>query len=165
MKAALDVHYTREKAFAACVVFNTWHDSEATEIYRKSVSFPSRYQPGRFYERELPCLLAVLKHSKHQYSTIVIDGFVHLKKPAVKGLGAHLYESLPYSTVVIGVAKKPLKIADCFVPIYRGKSKNPLYISAIGSEVEKAATSILSMHGPYRIPTLLGLADQHARSI
>jgi deoxyribonuclease V len=163
MKAVLDVHYAKERAFAACIVFNTWLDSEPTETYRAVVPVLSRYRAGSFYERELPCLLAVLNHTKHQYSTIVIDGFVHLKKPVGKGLGVHLYESLPYSTVVIGVAKSPLNMAECFVPIFRGKSKKPLYISSVGCEVEKAATSILNMHGPYRIPTLLLLADQHAR--
>jgi deoxyribonuclease V len=149
MKAALDVHYAKEKAFAACIVFNTWFDSEPAETYSAVVPFPSRYRAGRFYERELPCLLAVLNHTKHRYSTIVIDGFVHL--------------NLSYSTVVIGVAKSPLKMAECFVPIFRGKSKKPLYISSAGCGVEKAATSILNMHGPCRIPTLLLLADQHAR--
>ena len=165
MKAALDVHYAKGKAFAACIVFNTWLDSEPAETYRTVVPFSSRYRAGRFYERELPCLLAVLNNTKHWYSTIVIDGFVHLKEPVGKGLGAHLYESLSYSTVVIGVAKSPLKMAECFVPIFRGKSKKPLYISSAGGGVEKAATSILNMHGPYRIPTLLLLADQRARSI
>jgi deoxyribonuclease V len=73
MKAALDVHYAKEKAFAACIVFNTWFDSEPAETYSAVVPFPSRYRAGRFYERELPCLLAVLNHTKHRYSTIVID--------------------------------------------------------------------------------------------
>jgi deoxyribonuclease V len=165
MKAALDVHYAKGKAFAACIVFNTWLDSEPAETYRVVVPFPSRYRSGRFYERELPCLLAVLSHTKHRYSTIVIDGFVHLKESSGKGLGAHLHESLSYSTVVIGVAKSPLKIAEHFAPVFRGKSKKPLYISSAGCGVEEAARSILSMHGSYRIPTMLLLADQHARSI
>jgi deoxyinosine 3'endonuclease (endonuclease V) len=34
MKAALDVHYAKGKAFAACIVFNTWLDSEPAETYR-----------------------------------------------------------------------------------------------------------------------------------
>ncbi|UCD31718.1 MAG: hypothetical protein JSW04_03130 [Desulfobacterales bacterium] len=165
MKAALDVHYAKGKAYAACIVFNTWLDNEPTEIFEAVVPFSARYRSGRFYERELPCLLSVLNQTKHRYSTIVIDGFVHLKVSVGKGLGAHLYESLPYSSVVIGVAKSRSKAADCFIPIFRGRSKKPLYISSAGCDVEKAAKSILRMHGPNRIPTLLLLADQHARRI
>ena len=163
MKAALDVHYEKERAVAACVVFNTWLDSKPAETYRAVVPFPSPYRPGRFYERELPCLLAVLDQTRHRFSTIVIDGFVHLKEPVGKGLGAHLCKSLPYLAAVIGVAKSPLKVADCFAPIFRGRSKKPLYISSIGCTVERAAKSILSMHGPYRIPTLLTMANQLSR--
>jgi deoxyribonuclease V len=164
MKAALDVHYENEKAFAACVVFNHWLDSEPTETYQAVVPVPSQYRAGSFYERELPCLLSVLSKTEYRCSTIIIDGYVHLNKSLGKGLGTHLYKSLPYPAVVIGVAKSPLKVADCFVPIFRGRSKRPLYISSIGCKVEKAAKSILSMHGPYRIPTLLMQANQHSRS-
>lgn len=165
MKAALDVHYAKEKAFAACVVFKTWLDGKPAETYKAVLPFPSRYRAGRFYERELPSLLSVLNQTQHRFSAIVIDGFVHLKETVGKGLGVQLYESLSYSTAVIGVAKNPLQAADTFVPIFRGKSKKPLYISSAGCEVEKAAKLIANMHGPYRIPTLLLLADQYARSI
>jgi hypothetical protein len=81
-----------------------------------------------------------------------------------KGLGIHLFESLSYAPVVIGVAKNPLKIAERFVPIHRGRSRKPLFVSAAGCPVQEAARSILSMHGPYRIPTLLKQADHHARA-
>ncbi len=39
MKAALDVHYAKGKAFAACIVFNTWLDSEPAKTYRVVVPF------------------------------------------------------------------------------------------------------------------------------
>jgi deoxyribonuclease V len=66
---------------------------------------------------------------------------------------------------VIGVAKNPLKIAGRFVPVFRGRSRKPLFVSAIGHPVEKASLQIESMHGVYRIPTLLKLADQYARTV
>ena len=163
MKAALDVHYDRQRAVVSCVVFNTWLDSEPSEVIRAVVPPASQYRSGRFYERELPCLMSVLNQTRHQFGTIVIDGFVHLKADVGKGLGTHLFESLPYTAEVIGVAKNPLKVADRFVTINRGRSKKPLYVSAVGCPVEQAAKSIISMHGLYRIPTLLKLADQHAR--
>jgi hypothetical protein len=35
----------------------------------------------------------------------------------------------------------------------------------IGCSLEEAARSIQRMHGPHRIPTLLKLADRHARGL
>jgi deoxyribonuclease V len=165
MKAALDVHYESDRSIAACVVFNHWLDSEPAELIRVVVPSASQYFAGRFYERELPCLMSVLQRIDHEFDTIIIDGYVHFRADEGKGLGVHLFESLSYSPVVVGVAKNPLKVADNFVPINRGKSKRPLFVSAIGCSVEQAARSILSMHGPYRIPTLLKLADHHARAV
>jgi deoxyribonuclease V len=149
---------------AACVVFNHWRDSTPTDLIRVVVPSTPKYRAGRFYERELPCLLSVLERAGREFETIVIDGYVHLKAEVGKGLGIHLFESLSYAPVVIGVAKNPLKVADSFVPINRGRSRKPLFVSAIGCPVEEAARSILSMHGPHRIPTLLKLADRHARA-
>jgi deoxyribonuclease V len=109
--------------------------------------------------------MSLLGRSDHEFEAIIIDGYVHLRADAGKGLGVHLFESLSYLTVVIGVAKNPLKVADHFVLINRGRSRKPLFVSAIGCSVDQAARSILSMYGPYRIPTLLKLADHHARAV
>jgi deoxyribonuclease V len=54
-------------------------------------------------------------------------------------------------------------MADRFVTIRRGRSTKPLFVSAVGWELENAAAAIAGMHGPYRIPTLLRLADRLAR--
>lgn len=164
MKAALDVHYASDRAVAACVVFHTWQDSVPVKVMRAIVPAAMHYYAGRFYERELPCLMSVLQEANQDFETIIIDGYVHLRTNAGKGLGVHLSESLPYSAAVVGVAKNPLKIADRFVPIFRGRSKKPLHVSAIGCPLDHAARSISGMHGPHRIPTLLKIADQHARS-
>jgi deoxyribonuclease V len=164
MKAAMDVHYESGMSVAACVVFDNWQDNEPADLIRAIVRGASGYRAGRFYERELPCLISVLQKAYCGFDTIIIDGYVHLKPETGKGLGTYLFESLSYSTVVIGVAKNPLTIADQFVPIFRGRSRKPLFVSAIGCQAEQAARSILSMHGPYRIPTLLKLADRHARA-
>lgn len=164
MKAALDVHYEGGRAFAACVVFDRWQDSEPAELIRTVVHGSLPYRAGRFYERELPCLMSVLRVAGHEFEAVIIDGYVHLRADAGKGLGLHLYESLDYSTTVIGVAKNPLRVADRFIAIRRGRSKKPLYISAAGCTVEYAAQSILRMYGPHRIPALLKRADHHARA-
>ncbi len=163
MKAALDVHYGRKGATAACVVFENWADAAPVEVHRTTVANPAGYRAGRFYERELPCLLAVLRTAGREFESIVIDGYVHLKPGAGKGLGQHLREALSYPVVVIGVAKNPLKVADRFVPVVRGRSAKPLFVSAAGCPPSAARKAILAMHGPYRIPTLLKLADRLAR--
>jgi deoxyribonuclease V len=163
MKAALDVHYKVSTAISVCVMFDNWPDSASIELIRTVVPDTSPYQAGRFFKRELPCLLSVLQQTEREFETIVIDGYVHLKADAGKGLGKHLYESLSYKPVVVGVAKNPLKVADRFIPVHRGRSKKPLFISAIGCSVEDAVESILSMHGQYRIPTLLKIVDRYAR--
>lgn len=164
MKAALDVSYEKDRAIAACVVFKDWLDSEPSELIREVGEKPLTYRAGRFYKRELPFLLAVLQRANRRFETIIIDGYVFLRPDVGKGLGLHLFESLSYSPVVVGVAKSPLKIADQFAPIIRGRSQKPLYVSAIGCRLDQAADSIKRMHGPYRIPTLLKLADQYART-
>ncbi len=165
MKAALDVHYESDRSVAACVAFDDWQDSTPMEIIRAVVPVASGYRAGRFYERELPCLLSVLQKAGREFDAIIIDGYVHLRPEVGKGLGAYLFESLSYSPVVIGVAKNPLAIADRFMPIIRGRSRKPLFISAIGCPAKQAARLILDMHGLYRIPTLLKLVDRHARSV
>jgi deoxyribonuclease V len=163
MKAALDVHYGVSEAHAVCVVFESWADGEAVDSHGVAVPGARPYRPGRFFERELPPLLTVLERAGERFSHIVIDGYIHLKNDTM-GLGAHLHETLPYEAVIVGVAKNPLAVADRFEAVYRGRSAKPLFVSAIGWELKDAAAAIAGMHGPYRIPTLLRLADRTARN-
>lgn len=163
MKAALDVYYEGSMAVASCVAFMDWADSEPADVASVIVPGILQYRPGRFYEREMPCLKAVLKHVGVEFDTIIVDGYVNLKNETGKGLGAHLFDTLSYSPAVVGVAKNPLDIADRFVQINRGCSRRPLFVSALGCRPEQAAVWIKYMHGPYRIPTLLRLADQVGR--
>jgi deoxyribonuclease V len=165
MKVALDVHYESERAVAACVTFQHWQDGEPVQLVRTDVPAAAQYHAGRFYQRELPCLLAVLEQADEHFETILIDGFVHLKPEAGKGLGAYLSASLSYPAAIIGVAKSMLRVADQYIPILRGKSGKPLYISSVGCSLEDAARWVEAMHGVHRIPALLKLADQHARSL
>lgn len=163
MKAALDVHYREDDAAAACAIFTCWEDSSPVELVRSVVPGARMYRPGAFYERELPCLLSVLQAANRRFETIVIDGYVHLQAGVGKGLGLRLSEALPYAATVVGVAKNPLKVADRFVPITRGRSKKPLFVSAVGCSLAFAREAVLRMHGPYRVPTMLRIVDQHAR--
>lgn len=163
MKAAIDVHYENDKSIAACVIFKKWEDSGAFALKRIILPPSKDYCPGKFYLRELPCILELLKHIEFPLDTIIVDGYVHLKKG--KGLGAYLFEFLPYRCCIIGVAKNPLKIADKFIPILRGGSKKPLFISSMGCSLKYASKSICAMYGTFRIPRLLKIADQLARGL
>jgi deoxyribonuclease V len=120
------------------------------------------YRPGEFYRRELPCLLGVLARGPAP-AVVVIDGYVWLG-PVRPGLGAHLYEALRRSAGVIGVAKTRFARATGAVPILRGRSRSPLYITAIGLDVAEAARWVSGMHGAYRLPTLLKRVDRLART-
>ncbi|MDP8236612.1 MAG: endonuclease V [Candidatus Erginobacter occultus] len=163
LKAALDVHYGCSGATAACVVFESWENSSPAEVHRAVIPEAAGYRAGRFFERELPGLQAVLEAAGREFESIVIDGYVHLRGGAGKGLGQHLWEALGCESEVVGVAKNPLKIAERFVPILRGRSIKPLFVSAAGCPLASARKAVLSMHGAYRIPTLLRLADRYAR--
>jgi deoxyribonuclease V len=164
MKAILDVHYCDGRAHAACVAFESWLDGKALETFRVSVPGVRPYRPGRFFEREMPSLLAVLAEADTDFSHIIIDGYVHLNHDTL-GLGGHLHEALTYPAAVIGIAKNPLAVADRFTAIHRGRSAKPLFVSAIGCSLGEASEAIGAMHGPYRIPTLLRLADRIARGV
>jgi deoxyribonuclease V len=164
MKAALDVHYHGERATAACVLFEDWRDSRPSACFGVDLCGAAPYRAGRFFERELPGLMAVLARTGVRFETIVIDGYVHLKAEVGQGLGARLAAALDYKPVVVGVAKSPLKVAAHFVAIRRGSSHKPLYISSIGISRNQAARQIAEMHGAFRIPTLLKWVDRQARS-
>ena len=163
MHAILDVHYSRNTAVAGCVTFEDWSDRAPGSTTIAVLPVPSTYLPGQFYERELPCLLAVLEKLDQPFESLIIDGFVHLKAPLHKGLGVHLAEAMNYGPAIIGVAKNPLRVADRYVPIIRGRSRKPLYISAINFPLPLAAKRIAGMHGSNRIPTLIGAADRLCR--
>lgn len=164
MNAILDVCYGKGRASVACVQFSNWTDSHPSDVRISELDVQAGYIPGRFFERELPCLLYALKQETVRFEVIVIDGFVHLKPPLKKGLGFHLAESLSYPVAVIGVAKNPLKVADQFLPVLRGRSSKPLFVSAINISIERAAGLIKCMNGKFRIPTLIKMTDQLCRA-
>lgn len=120
------------------------------------------YEPGAFYKRELPFLLAALKqHDLTQVETIIIDGYVDLT-PHHPGLGAYLFEALAEKVPVIGVAKSYFRDTNA-IPILRGKSTRPLYVSSRGIDPAKVAQLIKDLPGPYRIPDFLKAVDQATR--
>ncbi len=162
MLAAVDVHYLRSTASVGCVIFDDWQANTSISEHTLTLNTHEPYTPGQFYKRELPCILAIVEKLDTQIETIVIDGYVWLA-PHQPGMGHHLFEALNSQVSVIGVAKKTFTANDAAKPIYRGESQRPLYVTASGIDPEMAADAIQSMHGTYRIPTLLKQVDALCR--
>lgn len=164
MIIALDVHYTVNGAKAVAVLFNQM-DSKPVEVITTAIPQVEEYIPGQFYKRELPCLLQLLNNiDLSDLELLIIDGYVYTDNNHSPGLGAHLWEAINRKVPVAGVAKTRYEgNSQLCTEVYRGSSKNPLFISAIGIEMDKVAALIKDMHGENRIPTLLRTLDQHTK--
>ena len=163
MIAALDVCYGETGAVAACVLFHSFTDEAPADVLVATIDSVEPYEPGAFYRRELPCLLAVLALAKAPLSAVVIDGFVWLSRDQRPGLGARLHEALAAAVPIIGVAKTGFDGSDFAVRVLRGNSAKPLFVTAAGVDPAVAAEWIRGMHGEYRVPTLLKRVDQCCR--
>jgi deoxyribonuclease V len=120
------------------------------------------YESGQFYKRELPYLIDMIGRVHHSLQAIVIDGYVWLG-PDRPGLGAHLFDAINGRAPVVGVAKTAFVGAPA-IPVLRGESLTPLFVSTQGLDPAEAAVSIAGMHGRFRIPTLLKRVDSLSRS-
>jgi deoxyinosine 3'endonuclease (endonuclease V) len=165
MILAIDVHYRNHTAKVVCAVLQQWKDPLAVHYHIKYVDAVAEYIPGEFYKRELPCILAILEEvDLTTVSCIVIDGFVVLDDTGKYGLGGHLYESLDRKVPVIGVAKSNFhQNIKHVIPVYRGESDKPLYITAIGTDLQQAADDIQAMYGDYRMPAVLKELDRKTK--
>jgi deoxyribonuclease V len=163
MIAAVDVAYGPRGATAACVLFDAFGDAAPARTHLAHVADPLPYEPGAFYKRELPCVLAVLRVAAAEPSIIVVDGYVWLSDDRRPGLGARLFEALGGAAAVIGVAKRSFMGSAFAEPVLRGRSASPLYVTSAGVDATVAAGWIRGMHGGHRIPTLLARADRLCR--
>ena len=165
MKACLDVDYRDEGAVAACVAFAEWADAAPALEVVERIAAVAEYEPGAFYKRELPCLLAVLAQLPERPSLVVVDGYVWLEDESRPGLGARLFDALGGTVPVVGVAKTRFASCRVAVPVVRGESATrPLWVTAAGMDVHEAAEAVKGMHGPHRLPTLLKRVDSLCRS-
>ncbi|MCK5897869.1 MAG: endonuclease V [Methylococcales bacterium] len=165
MKLVIDVQYDGTKAVVAGIIFSNWTSNSIHETILTPVSNVKPYQAGAFYKRELPCILKLLEKIRLPLELIIIDGFVVLGSDNTDGLGMYLYNALHQKTPIIGVAKKAFVNTPVDYEIYRGDSKKPLYVTAIGIDISEAKAHITTMHGKHRIPSLLKKVDQFCRGI
>lgn len=163
MKIAVDVQYdeARDLAVAAAVVFDDWRDAAPTEEHITEHVGLAPYIPGRFYQRELPCVLPLLEALESKsVDLIIVDGYVDLG-PEQPGLGRYLHEELGGRVAVIGVAKSRFAGVEAAC-VLRGDSARPLWVTAT-FEAALAGKLVQSMHGDFRIPTILRRVDRLAR--
>jgi len=159
---AFDTHYRENKANTVCIGFEKWEDK--TFLWSKSLrtDIKSDYISGAFYKRELPCIIELLGQIDLKTDDIiVIDGFVFLDDQMKPGLGAHLYHEIGETNPIVGVGKSNFATLNKLKrPILRGESQNPLFITAIGLDLDDVANKVKNMFGEYRMPYLLSQLDQ-----
>lgn len=163
MRYALDVDYRDDgSALAAAVGFARWGDPAPAEERTARVERVAPYEPGAFYRRELPCLRAVLDRVAGPVALVVVDGHAWLRAHDDPGLGARLWEALGRAVPVVGVAKQPFA-GGVALPLVRGASARPLWITAAGMDPAEALACVREMHGEHRLPTLLKRVDALCR--
>ena len=164
MILATDVHYIDTTAIVAGVLFHQWDDTEPAQEFTLKCDDIADYESGRFYKRELPCVLALINHYELKPDHIIVDGYVYLDGYSKPGLGKHLFDALDRKVGVTGVAKNPFTGINRSYEVLRGESKKPLYVTSTG-DLENAKICVTSMSGKFRFPTLLKRVDTLCRSV
>jgi deoxyribonuclease V len=159
--AAVDVHYPRSGgARAAAVVAADAAFSQVLAERTAVVSEVGPYRPGKFCRRELPPLRAVLA-GVAGLGLLVVDGYADLDPGGRPGLGAHAHAE--FGIPVIGVAKSAFRTATHAIPVLRGSSARPVFVTAAGMPRAEAAGLVRLMTGRFRVPDALRRADKLAR--
>jgi deoxyribonuclease V len=128
--AAVDVHYLPTGGAQAAAMLAAGAVFAHVLAERTAVIPQVRpYRPGEFYLRELPPLRAVLDGCSG-LGLLVVDGYADLDPDGRPGLGAHAHAE--FGIPVIGVAKSRFRTATHAVPVVRGSSARPLFVTAAG---------------------------------
>lgn len=161
--AATDVHYPAAGGAQAALLVVS--DAEFRDVVAEHVAHlpeVAPYQPGNFFRRELPAVRTVLGRTAG-IELLVIDGYVDLDPDGRPGLGAYLRRE--FDLAVVGVAKTRFRSATHAVAVHRGTAAlRPLYVTAAGIELARAAELVRRMAGPHRIPDSLRRVDRLARA-
>jgi deoxyribonuclease V len=160
--AAVDVHYPSTGGARAAAVLAA--DAAFAHVLAERTAVITQvppYRPGEFYLRELPPLRAVLEDLSG-LGLLVVDGYADLDPAGRPGLGAHAHAE--FGIPVIGVAKSRFRTATHAVPVVRGSSGRPLFVTAAGISRADAADLVRRMAGRYRLPDALRRADTLART-
>lgn len=160
--AAVDVHYLSTGGARAAAVLAA--DAAFAHVLAERTAVVPRvpaYRPGESYRRELPPLRAVLEGLRG-LGLLVVDWYADLDPAGRPGLGAHAHAE--FGIPVIGVAKSRFRTATHAVPVVRGSSVRPLFVTAADMPAADAADPVRRMAGRYRLPDALRRADTLARA-
>jgi deoxyribonuclease V len=159
---AVDVHYLGSGgARAAAVVAADARFSEIVGERTEDVAEVLPYRSGEFYLRELPPIRTVLS-GLSGLGLLVVDGYADLDPGGRPGLGA--YAHAEFGIPVIGVAKTAFRAASHAVPVLRGTSARPLFVTSAGMPRDAAAQLVRQMSGQHRLPDAIRRADTLART-
>jgi len=159
---AVDVHYLGSGgARAAAVVAADARFSEIVAERTEDVGEVLPYRPGEFYLRELPPIRMILS-GLSGLGLLVVDGYADLDPAGRPGLGAHAHAE--FGIPVIGVAKTAFRTATHAVPVLRGTSARPLFVTAAGMPRDEAAELVRHMAGQHRLPDAIRRADTLAHT-
>jgi deoxyribonuclease V len=162
--AAVDVHYPEAGgAYAALVLASDDRFAEIAAEHVTYVADVAPYQAGAFYERELPAIQAAMARCDAPPRLLMVDGYVDLDPRGRPGLGAHVHVHAATSIPTIGVAKTSFRTATHALPVLRGGSRRPLYVTAAGLAAVDAARIVREMAGDHRIPDALKRVDTLCR--
>jgi deoxyribonuclease V len=159
---AADVHYLSSGGARAAAVVAA--DAQFCEVVAERTELVAEvlpYRPGEFYLRELPPIRAVLR-GLGGLGLLVVDGYVDLDPGGRPGLGAYVHAE--FGVPVIGVAKTAFRAATHAVPVLRGTSARPLFVTAAGIPRGRAADLVRHMAGQHRLPDAVRRADELART-
>jgi deoxyribonuclease V len=164
----VDVDYRDDHAAASGVLIQDWASAECAVVNTR-VENVAPYEPGSFWKRELPCIHKLLLMldvlvPDLKLGCIVIDGYVFLGDNAKPGLGAYLNNSMGGCTPIIGVAKTHFAGVPDDIKLFRDNSTSPLYVTCVGVSQEDAMKNVKSMHGLFRMPSMLKYVDQCCRN-
>ena len=162
MITAIDCHYETDRVWAAACAVSAAADKRLSHSLRIAAPCGDAYQPGAFYRRELPAIIALLEALTWQPSLIFLDSYIDLDVDR-PGLGRHLITDRQPACPLIGVAKNRFASSNFASAVCRGGSAKPLYVTCHGIERDAAIALLSSMYGPHRLPMLLKAADSLAR--
>ena len=164
MIVIIDGDYKEDNSgFIAGVLMEDFNSKEICGFITAEVFDVGEYQSGSFYKRELKGVDAVLtKLNLSQIQCIIVDGYAKFEDGEHTSLGEWVYKN--YAIPVIGIAKsKNLFSKVENTQVYRGNSKTPLYVTAVGIDQDIARGKVQSMYGENRIPYGVKIADSVAR--
>jgi deoxyribonuclease V len=141
--AAVHVHYLSTGGARAAAVLAA--DAAFSQVLAERAAAVPRvppYRPGGFYRRELPPLRAVLD-GLSGLGLLAVDGYADLDPGGRPGRGAHAHAAS--GIPVMGVAKSRFRAAAQAVPVLRGTSVRPVFVTVAGMPIADAADLVRRM--------------------